>query len=270
MALSEEFKEERDKVKHGPLPQRIAYFWDYYKWHTIISIAVVVGLVSFIYNLVTKTDPVLSGILLNSYSKDAEVVNTLIDEFIELREIDTSEYHVSFNTGLSYSTEGDGTSAQLNYSTDQVITARHMADDLDFLTGDLTTMVEYAYRGLFGDLRDSLTEEQLVFYEPYLLYIDYAVIEERQRAAENFEDTDSIVYPDCHNPEEMQEPVPVMIDVSSCERLTDIYEYEELSASLTFGICMNVVNKENTVIFLDYVMGNVNETQSTLPEGTPE
>ena len=259
MALSEEFKAERDKVKSGPLPQRIAYFWDYYKWHTIISIVLIVGIVSFIYNLVTKTDPVLSGIMLNSYSKNTEATNALINEFIELRDIDTKEYHVSFNTGLSYSNEGDGTSAQLNYSTDQVITARHMAEDLDFLTGDLATMDTYAYRGLFTDLSTILSEEQMTFYEPYLLYIDMAVIEEIQRASEAFEDTASITHPDCRKPEEMEKPVPVMIDVSSCKRLTEIYEYEDIHSSLSFGVCANAVNKENTVIFLDYVMGNLEQ-----------
>lgn len=254
MALSEEFKEERDRVKNGPLPQRIAYFWDYYKWHTIIIIAVIVGITYFVYNLMTKTDPALSGILLNSYSKDVETVNTLIDDFIELQDIDTSEYHVSFNTGLSYSTTDDASAAQLNYSTNQVITARNMAEDLDFLTGDIASMSQYAYWGLFVDLRNYLSKEQLAFYEPYLLYIDNAVVLQMQQASENFESTDDIVYPDCHHPEEMKEPIPVMIDVSSCERLTDIYEYEELASTLAFGICSNVKNQENTLVFLDYVM----------------
>ncbi len=259
MALSEEFKEERDRVKQGPLSKKIAYFWDYYKWHTIISVALIIGIISFVHNLITKTDPVLSGIMLNSYSKDVAATNDLIDDFIKLRDIDTKEYHVSINTGLSYSNEEDGTSAQLNYSTDQVITARNMAEDLDFLTGDLASMTQYAYRGLFVDLRDHMTEEELAFYEPYLLYIDMDIILQIQEASERFESTDSITYPDCHNPEEMKDPVPVMIDVSSCQRLTDIYEYEELSKDLSFGICSNAVNKENTLIFLDYVMNHLDK-----------
>lgn len=255
MALYDEFREERDKVKHGPLPQRIAYFWDYYKWHTIIALIVLIGGISFVHNLITKTDPVLSGILLNSYSKNTDGVNELINEFIELRDIDTSDYHVSLNTGLSYSNSAEGSAAQMNYSTDQVITARHMADDLDFITGDLETMVSYAYRGLFGDVRQHFTEEQLAFYEPYLLYIDEAIIEKKQEAASNFEETPDIVYPDCRKPADMEKPIPVMIDISACKQLTDIYEYKDLSATLSFGICANVANPENTVAFINHVMG---------------
>lgn len=255
MALYDEFREERERVKKGPFLQRIAYFWDYYKWHTIIALVVIIGVISFVHNLVTKTDPVLSGILLNSYSKNVEDVNKVMNDFIELREIDTDNYHVSLNTGLSYSTSEDGTSAQMNYSTDQVITARHMADDLDFLTGDLETMLSYAYRGLFGDIRTHFTEEQLAFYEPYMLYIDQAIIEQRQEAAANFEDLTAITYPDCHKPEDMEKPIPVMLDIHSCKPLTDIYEYEELASTLAFGICTNVVNQENTVAFINHVMG---------------
>ena len=51
MALMDEFKEERKSVlQNGTIKQKISYIWDYYKWHIIIPIIVVIALISFIVN----------------------------------------------------------------------------------------------------------------------------------------------------------------------------------------------------------------------------
>ena len=42
MPLMDEFKEERASIKNAPFKKKLRYFWDYYKWHVIITVAAVV------------------------------------------------------------------------------------------------------------------------------------------------------------------------------------------------------------------------------------
>ena len=37
MAVMDEFKEERERMKAQPFKVRFAYFWDYHKFHVLIA-----------------------------------------------------------------------------------------------------------------------------------------------------------------------------------------------------------------------------------------
>ena len=52
----DEFKEERQAVLHGPLKQKISYFFHYYKWPAFIVIFVSIFIVSYVYTLVTRPE----------------------------------------------------------------------------------------------------------------------------------------------------------------------------------------------------------------------
>ena len=245
MAAMDEFRAEREAIKHGTWKQKLSYFWDYYKWHTIITGVVVFSIISITYNIITQKDNALSGILLNAYEYDMENSETnLVDEFIELANIDTSEYQVSLNTGLSYLPEDAEGGSSYNYSTSQVITAQSGAGELDFVAGPHNSMRDWAYKSLFVDLREILTDEQLELFEPYFLYIDEGIIEKRAEAWDNMEDVSAIAIPESLSPEGMTKPVPVMLDMTKSQKLLDAYGYDV--ENLAIGIIANAPNVENT------------------------
>lgn len=250
MAAMDEFRKEREAMKTAPFKQKLAYFWDYYKWHTIIIVAVIVFGVSMIHNIVTKTDSVLTGVMLNTFIDDYEKKEELVDEFVKLKEIDTDEYHVELNTSYTYSLEDSSTAAQSNYAVLQAIMAQGANGMLDFMTGDTATMVDFAYKGWFTDLRTVLNEEQIEMYEPYFLYVDQAVLDKIQEASNNLEDTTTIAHPDPSKPEEMEKPFPAFIDMSQCKTLTDLYTYE--TDRLLLGIFSNAPNPEMTMEFIAF------------------
>ena len=253
MAAMDEFRAEREAIKQGTWEQKLGYFWDYYKWHTIIIIIVVCAIISITYNIVTQKDKALSGILLNAYEYDMENPETnLVDEFIELANIDTSEYEVVLNTGLSYLPEDAEGGSSYNYSTSQVITAQSGAGELDFVAGPHSSIKDWAYKGLFVDLRDILTDEQLAIFEPYFLYIDMDVIEKRQEAWDKMEDATAIVIPENLSSEDMAKPVPVMIDMTKSQKLLDAYGYD--IENLAIGVVSKTSNVENTLTFLEYLL----------------
>lgn len=251
MAAMDEFRKEREAMKTAPFKQKLAYFWDYYKWHTIIIVAVIVFGVSMVHNIVTKTDSVLTGVMLNTFIDDYEKKEELVDEFVKLKEIDTDEYHVELNTSYTYSLEDSSTAAQSNYAVLQAIMAQGANGMLDFMTGDTATMVDFAYKGWFTDLRTVLNEEQIEMYEPYFLYVDQAVLDKIQEASNNVEDTTTIAHPDPSKPEEMEKPFPAFIDMSQCKTLTDLYTYE--MDRLLLGIFSNAPNPDMTMEFIAFV-----------------
>ncbi len=253
MAAMDEFRAEREAIKHGTWKQKLGYFWDYYKWHTIIIGIVVCAIISITYNIITQKDKALSGILLNAYEYDMENPETnLVDEFIELANIDTSEYEVILNTGLSYLPEDAEGGSSYNYSTSQVITAQSGAGELDFVAGPHSSIKDWAYKGLFLDLRKILTDEQLKVFEPYFLYIDEGIIEQRAEAWDKMEDVSAIAIPESLSPEGMSKPVPVMLDMTKSQKLLDAYGYD--IENLAIGVVSNASNVENTLTFLEYLL----------------
>lgn len=250
MALMDEFKEERENIKNGTPKQKAAYFWEYYKWYVIIPVIILIVVISYIHHMVTKTDDVLNGLLINTHNVEAQTLaDQLGADFCKEMKIDTKEYGVTLNPSLNYIT--NNTSGASNYETLQALMAWVGAGSIDFINSDVDTMTELAYREYFSDLRDILSEDDLTQYEPYFLYIDQAVIDARNKAFEDDQDASDIVLPDCRKPETMEKPVPVLIDMSECEALSDIYPNVD---ALAFGITSNAPNLDMTLNFLKYLM----------------
>lgn len=249
MALMSEFKEERDAIlKNGTLKQKIAYIWDYYKWHIIIPLVLIVAIISHIVNVITAPDIILNGVLMNVYHTETSISREdILEQFYKEQKIDSKEEEVNLNTNMYFTVGNDNT----NYETLQVLMAWHAADSLDFIGGDSPTLTELSYRGYFSDLREILTEEQIIKYEPYFLYMDQDFYIHRSEKLDNLEDVSNMEYPDCTKPEEMVDPIPVFIDMNQSSKLSELYA--ESSDAPAVGITANVVNKERTLDFIDYL-----------------
>lgn len=250
MALMDEFKEERKAVlQNGTTKQKISYIWEYYKWHIIVPILAIIAITSYIVTLVTRPAIILNGVMLNIHNiESADTNEILLTDFYKEQEVDTKEEEITLNTNLYYSLDNPSS----NYESSQVLMAWLAAGQLDFITGDAVSLTDLAYKEYFTDLRDYLTEEQFAKYEPYFLYMDYDVYKKRSELMKNIDDASVIELPDCTKPEEMKDPIPVMIDMSQSEKLKEVYG--NTSEVLAFGITANETHKEMTIAFLDYLM----------------
>lgn len=250
MALMSEFQKERDAVlKHGTPKEKIAYIWEYYKWHIIIPLVVIVIVITFIINAVTAPNVLLNGVLLNVYPSESSISgDELLADFYKEQNIDTKKDTITLNSTLYYNADDITT----NYQSSQALMAWTAAGQVDFITGDYDTLTELSYRGYFMDLLDFLTEEQLCAYEPYFLYMDKGVYTERLKQSENLEDVSDITYPDCDKPESMTDPIPVLIDMKQSEKLTAVYGSE--TKSLAIGFVGKGEGLSTATIFLDYLL----------------
>ena len=250
MALMDEFREERERVKNGTWKQKLAYFWDYYKWYVIVPVLIIGFVGSTIYQKVTAPDIILNGVVLNVYNTEADsATQKIIDEFSKEQNIDTEEYEVTLNTSMYYT--ADDSSGTANYESVQALMAWTAAGTIDFIGGDHDSMTQLAYNGYFVDLRDFLNKEELKKYEPYLLYMDADVSNALDNSLENDVDPDTIAIPNCAEPETMKEPIPVMIDLSNNGKLGKIYANSD---AIAVGLAQNAPNKEMLLEFLDYIM----------------
>ena len=254
MAVMDEFREEREAMKNGTRKQKLEYFWCYYKWHVICTVAAIAIISSFIYKAVTRKDIALYATFLNSYTlavDDGEAYEQRITEAIG---IDTSEYEIMIDNSLYMDLEN--MTDETTYNTVQKMAVYVAADEIDVLVSNTEVFDYYAYIDYLTDLRTVLTPEQLEAYEPYLYYIDYAVLEAKQEAADNLEEFTG-TYPDPTKPEEMEEPVPVGVSLANAsEEFNNTYVFK---TDAVFGIVVNSPNPENALNFLDFLFESAEE-----------
>ncbi len=228
----------------------VADFIKAYKWHVVIWIIGLIVLGNFVYKKVTAPTYLLNGILLGAEGGE-DAATTLATDFAELVGYGDTVYAVNFDTEYSY-IPGSEENAENNYKATEKIISQVEEELLDFVAGPIDSMSDIAHNAMFAELTTYLSQEQFMLIEPYLLYVDNAVMEELEEAFENKEDTSKIKLPDPKKPEEMQEPIAVMIDMSSCEKFAAIYGNSD--ETIAIGLITSAPNKDMLIKFIDYLM----------------
>lgn len=245
MAVMDEFKEEREALKNGNFIQKLSYFWYYYKWYVIITIAVILLLVSFIHSLVSQKEDAFYGVFLNSWAQEGS--DAYLQGFADKLGVDTDKYDVMVDSSLYMSTTSID---QTTVATSQKIMVYTAASELDVMVTDIDTIAQYANNETFSDLRELLSPEQIAAYEPYFYYIDQKPSAEEEEIFEP-DEANVIHYPDPTKPEEMDNPVPVGIYVDSCKNFIDSYAF--LKDSVVLGVIVNTERPDAALAFIDYV-----------------
>lgn len=252
MAWKDELNNAKKVFKNGTTKDKVEYIWEYYKWHILAFVFVVYCIGNIIYSNVTAKDYVLQGLFLNTLAQ-SETVLEMEQDFMEAFPIDTSSEEVFFDASLYYSNDDtDSAAMDTSYQTIQVLATRVAAKELDFMVADVAALYDFAYDQYFTELSEIMSEEQLKTYEPYLLYYDKAVLEELSNLDYAGEEFPEITLPDPSKPELMEEPVPVMIDVTSSEKISALYLSQ--SKNYAFAFIANGEHMEKSVELLDYLM----------------
>lgn len=248
MPLMDEFKEEREALKHGTPKQKLRYFWDYYKWHAIAVIAAILILIFSIREIVTRKDTAFYACFLNlaryNYTTDeAESIYA----FAEFAGIDTDRYRLFFDTSIQI---GMGTGTDNDSA--QKLFAYLFAAEIDVMVSDLDSILIYAYQGDFNDMRDLLSEEQFAACQDSFYYIDGVMLAEIKATSESNNLSYSPVFPDPLLPDQMQDPIPAGIVLRDDNPLAkDYYFYEKKGA---VSVMINTKRPELALKFLDFVM----------------
>lgn len=246
MSLMDEFKAERESIKQASLKKKLEYFWDYYKWHTIGAFFVLIAIGMFMYTASKSTETIFYAIFFNTDLSDSynEEMSTA---FLDYVDIEDEKQTAIIDTGFYLSADYYESGVQSAHQKLSIFTS---TNQLDILGGPMESINVCMYDSYLCDLRTILTEEQLEKYEPYFLYSDAAILEAKQEAAKNSE-TFKFAYPDPAKPEIMENPIPVAIDVSNCEKLQMIYP--QITEQMAVGISVGTIQQENARCFIDYL-----------------
>lgn len=249
MPVMDEFREEREALKHGTLKQKISYFFCYYKWHVIITIALIAFAVSMAHQILTQKENAFFAAFINTV--ELETAGNFVQGFTEYAGIDMNEFDVMFDTALRINPDPASYDESTITSTQKVMVYL-AAQEIDILAAGDTVMNSYAYNDSFYDLREILTAEQLAEYEPYFYYMDRTVAEERSEMDFTSADYSSLpAYPDPRNPEAMSDPIPVGIYLDSADTLKEHYYF--LDENALIAVAANTRHPETVSRYLEYI-----------------
>lgn len=254
MPVMDEFREERQALKNKSLKDKLSYFFDYYKWHTLAVIVLIAVVISLVSSFINHKDWGFYVCLLNTSSYPW--AETYVQNFAEYAEIDTGEYEVVFDTDMFINADMTGMETA---ATLQKITTYAMAGDIDVMIAGSEFIERYANGKNFHNLRDILTPEQLALCEPYFYYVDQTVVDavaEANKGGQTYE----LPYPDPKNPDAMENPVPVGIYLDNCAALKENFNF--LNEEMVLGVYVNTSRTDIALKFIDYIMeGNSSAMQ---------
>lgn len=250
MAVMDEFKEQRELIKNGTSKQKLIYFWDYYKWYVIIPIVAVILLFSLIHHIVTQKDNAFYAVLLNAavITEDLQHAST----FTDYAGIDTDEYETYFDTSIQIHSDSG---SEADYTSMEKLMIYTATGDLDVMVTDMGSFQLYANNSSFYDLRDILSEDQIAKYEHLFYYVDQKIVDELQAASDNLDASYVPVYPDPGKPEEMETPIPVGINVGTCQSL--ITDYNFWGEDVMIGVYANTNHLETALKYIDFLLEEV-------------
>ncbi len=251
MAVMDEFKEERERMKTQPFKKRLEYFWEYNKLNVIICAVVFCSVCSIGYTILTKKDSALMIALIDCYTNEAETENYK-QHLMELMEIDESKEDILLDTSF-YLTAADTPDA----SSAEVLGLRIMARELDVLLAGEDVFNRYVQNGIFKDMREILSPEQLEYYEDSFYYVDQAVIDAEEIYNIDFTENAFVDNTNHRSPEGMKEPIPVGIYATGTEEFQGIYYFLGGSQEVVFGLPFYTEHTDNALIFLDDMTGRV-------------
>ncbi len=168
-SVHDEIREQQKKLKGRPFREKWDYFWEYYKVHTIVTICSAAALISIVYSIVTQKDSALDVVMVNAYFQMDLDTEALCADFEQYAQVDTAEYQAVITTNMDINYEE---TEQYSYANLQKLTAMAAAHSLDVVICDDAFIDHNMGTGIFYDLREYFTEEELAKYEDRLIYRD--------------------------------------------------------------------------------------------------
>ena len=264
MSVRDEIKEQQKKLKGQGFKAHWDYFWEYYKIHTFVAIAVLIFVAITIRDIANNKPYAMYAMFINN--KGMETQSILQDGFAEYADIDTSSYAVIVDTSSNFmSSIVDTTSV----ATSEKIMAMLAAHDLDVIVGDENTMGRYASQDTFIDLRTIYSEDELkelsdsIFYvdqgyidylnsEEYTTYITSGEYDENNKYAVMAKQYEEDFTYQRVDKEDMDDPVPVGFILEKSKALESCQAYPD-EAPIA-GIAINTQRVDAAKSFVEYLM----------------
>lgn len=256
MPVSDEIRQEHKKVKNMTPKEKLSYFWDYYKYHTIGTIVAVFLIFTLVHDIVTSKEYAFCAVYFNSVQ--AFDTNEYGVKFAEYAGIDLEEYDILLDNTMYYSLTD---LSETSMATAQKFAAMVQSREVDVVLSDEDIFANYAKNEMFYDLREVLPQDLMEQYEDNLFYIDWAEVEARDKAMDEYwsSEDDSAYYEELErtfsaghrDPSVMENPIPIGIYVGDAPQMTETQCYP--GTDPVFGIVRNTEKLETALMYLRFL-----------------
>lgn len=168
MPVMDEFKKERETIRHAPLSKKLEYFKDYYLMKTLLILFVVIVGGSYLFSVITRKETALYVTLVNfnlTQESSEPMIEPFAREHINTRKqeivIDSSSYISSDKNEINF--------VKYGYEDEQRLFSMVMTGEIDlFITGE-DVINRYAEQEWFDDLHTILNASDLSELENRIL-----------------------------------------------------------------------------------------------------
>lgn len=154
--IRSEIKAEQEKLKDKSFKERLSYFIYYYKFHVLIGTAVAIFLISCIYTMATKKQPVFYCSMINT-SGFYESADEMAADFGKYAGINEKKQEIVLDTSLKISGSDGKAGNELAYNSLAKMMAMLNAGTLDGLIGNDEVLDTYGKDGALIDLKEVLS-----------------------------------------------------------------------------------------------------------------
>ena len=264
MAVRDEIREQRQKLKGQGFKAHWDYFWEYYKIHTIVAVVVLIFVIITIRDISDNKPYAIYSMFINNRGMDTQAM--LQEGFAEYAGIDTESYEVIIDTSSNFmSSIVDTTSV----ATSEKLMAMLAAHELDTIVADENTFGRYASQDTFMDLRTLYDESELESFGDKVFYVDQGYIDylnsdeyttyitsgeydkNNKYAVMAARYEEDFTYQKVAK-EDMDDPIPVGIILDNSAVLKSCEAFPEEAPIV--GIAVNSQRIDNAKLFIEYLM----------------
>ncbi len=210
----------------------------YYKTYIIVGLIVLIVGGTLAYQVITRVEPTLSILMINSYHPDT-VEQSVFDEFCAEYGYDNAEGLMTVLTNFSILTEEEGADSETLLVSQQNLSALQTwlyAGQDDVIIGSGVFVKNSLLNGeAFLDLREVFTQEQLEQYADYIVYGEPVDLDDE------YEDV----------MEEKTEPYPCALLLKDNPWIAQTSSFKECYVAIP----INAGSKEAAADFLEYLLG---------------
>lgn len=176
MPLMDEFKEEREKIKDASPEKKWKYFKDYYLKYVIAGGIILLVLIIFVVDMLTKKENMMTVMFVNFADQGTTTSNIempFTNEYLEnpKRQEITVETNIFIPSGKSARTEVNYT-----YEDQQRFSMLLMAGEIDLMVSDEDFIMDLAAQEYVLTLDRVFTEDELKPYTDRIVYYNNAPI----------------------------------------------------------------------------------------------
>lgn len=263
MSVAEEIREQQKKaLSEMNAREKLAYFWDYYKVHTIVVIIAAFIIATFVYQYATNRDYGFYAAVINADTTRLSDIDSWNTEFEQYVDMDTDNYQAYIDTSFVL----DDSYSQYALANTEKLMAMVQTGTIDVIVTDTASFEKYAQNEFFMNLEEMLPADVYARYKDYLYYTDGATID----AANN----DKLYMPDelpdpstytvnHRDPSTMKKPIPVGICLPEGNKIMDSgcfdylaetgVTYQGYPSEAVFGIPVSSKKLDTVLKFLEFI-----------------